>query len=198
MFPLSHPLLPHVALPLHVFEERFRVMVRRCLDGDRRFGVVLIARGSEVGGGDTRYSVGTLARLTEAAELADGRWVLVAAGEQRLRVTRWLHDDPHPRADVEVLEDPAARAGSTERDALQTVMHRISALQTELGDPVPPAGIEIAADPVAASYQAASLAPLGPLDLQQLLEIDDPDDRIAAVRAALAEAEDLLRLRLQR
>jgi len=173
-------------------------MVRRCLEGDRRFGVVLIARGSEVGGGDTRYPVGTLAHLVDAAELADGRWVLVAAGEQRLRVTRWLPDDPHPRASVEVLEDPPAHAGSEERDALQEALRRIAARQAALGDPAPPPGTEIAADPTAASYQAAALAPVGPLDLQRLLEIDDPDDRIAAVLAVLAEVEDLLRLRRQR
>jgi Lon protease-like protein len=196
MFPLSHPLVPHVSVPLHIFEERYRVLVRRCLDGDRRFGVVLIARGSEVGGGDTRYGVGTLAGLTDAAELPDGRWGLVAAGLSRLRVLEWLPDDPHPRARVEVLDDPAATGGLGEQRQVLAAFRRVAALLAELGDPAPPLELELADDPLAAAYQAAALAPLGPLDLQRLLEVDDPNDRIAAVLAALAEAEELLRMRL--
>ena len=60
MFPLGTVLLPSVLLPLHIFEERYRTLIRDVLDADREFGVVLIERGSEVGGGDTRSSVGTL------------------------------------------------------------------------------------------------------------------------------------------
>ncbi|MET1002223.1 MAG: LON peptidase substrate-binding domain-containing protein, partial [Acidimicrobiia bacterium] len=51
MFPLGSVLFPHALLPLHVFEPRYRVMMRHCLEGDKEFGVVLIERGSEVGGG---------------------------------------------------------------------------------------------------------------------------------------------------
>jgi uncharacterized protein len=196
MFPLSHPLLPQVGIPLHVFEERYRVMLRRCLDGDRHFGVILITRGGEVGGGDTRAAVGTLARVAEADELSDGRFVLVAMGVDRLRVLEWLPDDPHPQATVEVLPDPAPRAGAPARSSLQGALRRLSALLAELGDPAPPLSLELASDPAAAAYQAAALSPLGPFDLQRLLEVDDPDDRIAAVLAALGEAEELLRLRL--
>jgi Lon protease-like protein len=73
MFPLSSPLMPHTGVPLHVFEERYRIMVRTCIDDDRRFGVVLIERGAEVGGGDERADVGTLAEIADAEELPDGR-----------------------------------------------------------------------------------------------------------------------------
>ena len=84
MFPLHTVLFPGVALPLHVFEPRYRALTRHCLDGDGRFGVVLIERGSEVGGGDARLSVGTCARIVEAAELPDGRWVLMVLGVERV------------------------------------------------------------------------------------------------------------------
>ena len=62
MFPLGTVLFPHALLPLHVFEPRYRVMTERVLKATREFGVVLIERGSEVGGGDTRFDVGTVAR----------------------------------------------------------------------------------------------------------------------------------------
>jgi len=73
MFPLSTVLFPHAQIPLHVFEPRYRALTADCLAGDARFGIVLIARGSEVGGGDERMTVGTRAVITHAASLADGR-----------------------------------------------------------------------------------------------------------------------------
>ena len=105
MFPLGCVLFPHAVLPLHVFEPRYRVMMRKCLDGDREFGVVLIERGSEVGGGDIRFDVGTIGHIIQAAEIEDGRLAIAAVGISRLRVTRWLPDDPYPIAEIEALPE---------------------------------------------------------------------------------------------
>src|SRR5436305_2067376 len=105
MFPLGMVLLPTGVLPLHVFEPRYRELVRVCLDGGREFAVVLIERGSEVGGGDVRVDVGTRARITDARELPDGRWYLLTVGTARLVVRRWLPDEPYPRAEVDDLDD---------------------------------------------------------------------------------------------
>ena len=118
MFPLGTVLLPSALLPLHVFEPRYRALVRDCLAGDREFGVVLIERGSEVGGGDVRFDVGTRARIVEAAELDDGRWVLILVGDGPGPGATWLPDDPYPRAEVERLRRRAGgrrgrRAGAT-------------------------------------------------------------------------------------
>ena len=71
MFPLGTVLFPHGVLPLRVFEPRYRAMVTHCLERDARFGVVLIERGSEVGGGDTRFHVGTVAQIVQAAFTPD-------------------------------------------------------------------------------------------------------------------------------
>src|ERR1700678_2464646 len=101
MVPLSAVLYPHAEIPLHVFEPRYRVLMRDCLAGDSRFGVVLIERGAEVGGGDQRMAVGTRAVITKAAALSDGRWLLMARGDTRIRVGEWLADDPYPLAMVE-------------------------------------------------------------------------------------------------
>ena len=94
MFPLGTVLYPYAMLPLHVFETRYRIMVRECLRTDQEFGVVLIERGSEVGGGDVRFDTGTIARIVQAAELPDGRYALASVGTKRIRVERWLPDDP--------------------------------------------------------------------------------------------------------
>jgi Lon protease-like protein len=100
MFPLGSVLLPGMPVPLHVFEPRYRRMVDDCRAGDGTFGVVLIERGSEVGGGDVRTDVGTLAQIVETRELPDGRWLLGVVGMERIRVERWLPDDPYPRAEI--------------------------------------------------------------------------------------------------
>ncbi len=107
MFPLSGVLFPHGSMPLHVFESRYRIMVQECLETDRRFGVVLIERGSEVGGGDQRSSLGTLVVVVAAAPLPDGRWLVEVRGEARIRVVEWLPDDPYPQALAEEAKPEA-------------------------------------------------------------------------------------------
>jgi ATP-dependent Lon protease len=193
MFPLNAVLFPGVAIPLHVFEPRYRALTRHCLDTDRRFGVVLIERGSEVGGGDVRFDVGTCARIVEADELPDGRWVLVAVGAERLRVARWLPDDPYPRAEVEVLvEASPSEAAVEKRVAVERLLRRALALQAEMGESAPPATVEFDPDAVVASYQMAAVAPLGPIDRQRVLERDGVEERLDALAADLTEAVDVL------
>ena len=86
MFPLGTVLFPTQLLPLHVFEPRYRQMTQDLLAGDGRFGVVLIERGNEVGGGDTRSGFGCVAQLVQAQQTPDGRYALMAIGVERLRV----------------------------------------------------------------------------------------------------------------
>ncbi len=188
MFPLGSVLFPTMAIVLHVFEERYRALTRHCLAGDRQLGVVLIERGSEVGGGDVRFGVGTRARIVEAVESDDGRFGLGLVGVNRIRVDRWLPDDPYPRAEVDDLDDGAPGAGAGERrDTLQRTLRRVLALKAELGEPVAPATVDLDPDPVVASYQAAALAPLGPADCQRLLEAAGADERLRLVVALLED-----------
>jgi uncharacterized protein len=199
MFPLGTVLFPTVVLPLHVFEPRYRALMRDCLAGGREFGVVLIERGSEVGGGDVRTGVGCVARIVEAAELDDGRWAVVAAGHRRIRVVRWLPDDPYPIAEVEDWDDAPARPGLEERLAAAVAdLRRVLALAAELGRPAAPATVELSPDPAVASWQAAAVAPFGPVDHQRLLASEGPDDRVDLLASMLAEEADVLAAQLAR
>src|SRR5947209_13047689 len=169
MFPLGTVLFPHATLPLHVFEPRYRTLVRDCLGSDvPEFGVVLIERGSEVGGGDVRFRTGTVARIVEAAELPDGRWVLVTVGTRRIRVHDWLAEEPYPRAEVSVLaEGPAGPDTPAARDEVERLLRHVLALAAEAGDDAAPATAELDPDPSGATWQAAPLAPVGPGDRQR-------------------------------
>jgi uncharacterized protein len=175
MFPLGNVLFPHAQLPLHVFEPRYRALAETCLAGDGEFGVVLIERGSEVGGGDTRFSVGTVARIVAAGRLPDGRYLLATEGTRRLRVREWLPDDPFPRAEVELLGEPGppSEARAT-RDEVERLLKRVLAMSAEVGDAPQSIDVVLGDDPAQAAFEAAAAAPIGPLDAQRLLEIDDP------------------------
>jgi Lon protease-like protein len=196
MFPLGTVLFPHGVLPLHVFEPRYRALTQRCLADDGVFGVVLIERGSEVGGGDRRFDVGTTARIVQAGRLDDGRWVLMTVGEHRVRVSQWLPDDPYPIADVEVLDEHGGQAAAALIPDIGQALHRMLALRTELGEPGPGVDVTLADDAVRASFEACALASLGPLDAQQLLETDDTAERLTRLGALLDEETAVLELRL--
>jgi uncharacterized protein len=194
MFPLGGVLLPGMLLPLHVFEPRYRSLTRDVLAADGRFGVVLIERGSEVGGGDVRTDVGTVAEVVSSEELADGRWLVVAVGRERLRVDQWLPDDPYPRARVRAWPDEAVTIDAGAVAAVRTRLERVLALAAELGHEVP--DVDLPDDPVIASYHASVLAPVGPLDAQRLLSLPDAGRRLDLLDRLLAEQEDVLRFRL--
>jgi Lon protease-like protein len=179
-----------------VFEPRYRELTAHCLAGDREFGVVLIERGHEVGGGDTRFDVGTVARIVQAGQLDDGRWMLVNVGTERLRVLEWLDDDPFPRAHVERLGDVTSAASSDGASDVAALLRRVLALHVELGDLTAPVDVQLDDDPALASYQAAALAPVGPLDAQRLLEIGDAGERLARLQELLTEDLAVLELRL--
>jgi Lon protease-like protein len=197
MFPLGCVLFPSAVLPLHVFEPRYRTLVQTCLENDQEFGVVLITRGSEVGGDDVRTDVGTAARIVEAEQLPDGRWVLAAVGTRRIRVRAWLADDPHPLADIEDWPDtaPLVDLDETYHD-LRALLRRVLALKAELREPAAPVMVELADDPVLGGYQLGAVAPLGPADQQIILGAETVEDRLQVVGRLLAEEADFLSQRL--
>ena len=199
MFPLGTVLLPFAHLPLHIFEPRYRALVKDVLAGDGEFGVVLIERGQEVGGGDVRFGVGTVARIVQTAELPDGRWLLDAVGTERFRVTEWLPEDPYPQAMVEAIDDPTD-GGDAEaaegRNAVERLLRQVLALQVELGMPAPSAVRTLDENPAVAAFEAALLSPIGPMDAQKVLEAEGTLTRLALLEALLADAKGLLERRM--
>ena len=189
MFPLQTVLLPTAVLPLQIFEPRYRAMIRDVLDGDQCFGVALISRGREVGGGDERTGIGTVARVVGAQELPDGRWYVVALGTRRFRVRRWLPDDPYPVATIEDWDDDPTRPPATgeEYAGLLSATRRLLALAAEAGEPAGEATMDFADDPGLGTFQVAASLPLGPFDRQKILGTDGSAQRCAALSALCAE-----------
>jgi Lon protease-like protein len=197
MFPLGTVLMPHMVLPLHIFEPRYRTMFHDLMEGDREFGVVQIARGSETGGGDVRHDIGTIARILQAQELDDGRWVAVTVGTRRLRVIDWYPDDPYPQARVEELaEDVVDTEVRARRDELLPRVRRLLALRSELGDETVPSTFDVAGDDAVACWQLLVLSPLSGIDAQRLLATDGWDERLARFDVLLGDLEETSALEL--
>ena len=105
LFPLNVVLFPDAAIPLHIFEERYKLMVQMCLDGDSQFGVVLIKSGSEVGDPAEPHGVGTVARIIDVERLDEGRMRLAIVGRERFRIEEITQRVPYIEGRVGILEE---------------------------------------------------------------------------------------------
>ncbi len=197
MFPLGTVLFPLGVLPLHIFEPRYLTMIAEALEDDSTFGVTLIERGPEVGGGDQRSAIGTVARVVRAGRIDDARLAVVTVGVARIRVTAWLDDDPYPAAmaamypDGEAGPDLGRLVGETRR-----MMRRLMAFASELGADVGTMDVDLPDDPRNAVWTLCSMAPIEQLDRQRLLEIEDPQPRMLELQRLLAETTETLQARL--
>jgi uncharacterized protein len=194
MFPLGSVLFPSMPLPLRVFEPRYLALLSDILpDEPSEFAVVLIERGSEVGGGEHRFTVGTVAQITEL-DASEDFVVLIAEGTRRVEVTRWLEDDPYPKAELRVLDDLVwSDAIAPLRNRAELAVRALLELATELTGEGWPSDIQLADDPIAACWQLAAIAPLGPLDQVELLASPDVATLLVRLIDFVAGAEESFR-----
>lgn len=189
MFPLGSVLVPHMPLALRLFEPRYLTMLAEMIAAERTvFGVVLIERGQEVGGGERRFGVGTIAEITEVGG-GDGFVALEAVGGSRFEVLEWLPDAPYPRAEVRMLEpldgDPASEP---RRAATESAVRRALAVASEFEQQQYASVVELSDDPLAACWQLAGIVPSGDLDRQAFLRCASVAELLDAVAARAADA----------
>ena len=173
IFPLGSVLFPHMPLSLRVFEERYLKMIGALLEADDPvFGVVLIERGSEVGGGDQRFSVGTTAKILEI-QAPNGPLQLLARGHRRFRIQSWTQENPYPEARVEFLDNLDV-SESSDLSGLKRAEGSLRELlrygeSSQLGTSWP-RDVSFSENPERRIWQLAGVSPFGPLDQQRLLE----------------------------
>jgi hypothetical protein len=139
LFPLSTVLFPGMRLPLHVFEERYRLLVAhlRAQPEPRRFGVIAIRNGREVGpdGIKALYEVGCVASVRQVTEHADGRFDLATVGTERFRLLRVDDSLPYFQGEVEPVKDePPSGTGDAEAFAVNRVQAGFRAYLNALAD----------------------------------------------------------------
>ena len=113
LFPLNVVLFPHMPLPLHIFEPRYRQMIAECLEEGHSFGVVAIREGTETGA--TPYDVGTLAKIVRIDRLDDGRMNLLVMGASRFAIVRTAEDRPYLRGEIRIIPETGDDLDATAR-----------------------------------------------------------------------------------
>jgi uncharacterized protein len=205
MFPLQSALLPDEDLPMQIFEPRYTALIRDCMrDDDPRFGVVLISHGREVGGGDVRCDVGTVARITDCVDLAgSGRFVLRCQTGERIRVRDWLPDDPYPRAMVQAWPDEpgepvTARQLEELEDRVMALFERIAAARDfSLPDRDVVLGTAPdTVDPGARLYALAARVPIGAADRYSVLAAPSAAERLSALSEAVDSVAAVIEFQL--
>lgn len=198
MFPLGSVLFPSMPLTLRIFEERYLKLLGDLMGSDSpEFGVVLVSRGSEVGGGDNRMSIGTIASVTEIGT-TDEFLGLESFGSRRFTVRNWLPDDPYPIADIEFIPDLVWEDTlMPSRVHLESAVRQLLTLASEFGNLVFGPDINLSDDPMRACWQLAGILPVGELDRFDLLCSQSAEELLTRAYALAVDGTETLRAMLR-
>jgi Lon protease-like protein len=180
LFPLGLVILPQEHVPLHIFEERYKIMIGECLDEDREFGILWLSD-------DGLKEVGCSARIVRVLErFDDGRLNILVEGAEPFRLLRRIEDLPYPAGDVELLDD--ADAGDV--DTADRARERYANLVEQVTEtrPQPDELSHLDAYGMAATLDVALEAK------QQLLELRSERGRLERLDSLFAEALERIRL----
>jgi hypothetical protein len=197
MFPLGSVLFPSMPLTLRIFEERYLKLLGDLMSSDTpEFGVVLVSRGSEVGGGEQRMTIGTVASVTEIGT-TDEFLGLESFGSRRFRVNDWLPDDPYPVADIDFIPDLMWEDSlMPARVHLESQVRTLLSLASEFGELMFGADIELSDDPMNAAWQLAGILPIGELDRFDLLSSQSAEELLAQAYSSATTGIETVRAML--
>jgi uncharacterized protein len=172
LFPLHTVLCPGIALPLHIFEQRYRELVRHCIESESPFGVVLIREGREVGAGALSFSsIGTLAEIRQAGRYADGRYDLLVVGTGRFAIVDVdLEARPYLLAEASVLDEALG-----DEDEAQRLANRATRRFVDYLELLRPRDGETAEE-IDVRVEVETERIPEPDATEDLLAADDPDD----------------------
>ena len=198
LFPLGTVLFPGALLPLHIFEPRYRLLIRRCIERQRPFGIVLIRSGSEVGGSAEPYEVGTEAKIVAESPLPNGRSYIVTRGERRFAVESLIADaEPYLVGRVRYLEEPdgdsASDHASVAREALGAYLLAVVAVTEDSRGERALAEELRGAPPSDLAYRIAGSLAVDAPQQQALLELATTSARLEAETRILNRETELLR-----
>ena len=187
LFPLNTVLFPGMRMPLHIFEERYRIMIRECIEEDAPFGVLLIKAGSEAGSGAVPHDAGTTARILQVEDLEDGRLNIFTIGQQRFRIVAINTTQPYLRGEVALLEqepstDAAYAALPRARQQFDDYLKTYLSLAGQWTR-----GVYLPDDPADAADYIAARMDVGPDAKQELLAQLNPETRIQRELEILGE-----------
>lgn len=201
LFPLPLVLFPQVVVPLHIFEERYRMMINRCIEESSTFGIVLIPPGTSTESESTIRRVGVTARVIQFERIEDGRINIMAAGESRFRVLEFTGSKPHWTASVEFFEDDRERDEDLQESYDNVVhlyreVHRLAAqlrgVQFDVEE------IKIPISPATLTHMVSFVLDIGPEAKQALLEMTSIEGRLKTLTVHLEEGLQRLNAEIAR
>jgi Lon protease-like protein len=180
LFPLGLVLLPQELVPLHIFEDRYKLMIDECLDGEREFGIIWLSD-------DGLKQTGCAARIARVLErFEDGRLNILVQGTEPFRLLRKIEDLPYPAGDVELLHDD----GDGDEQTAEEARRRYADLVEELTESRPEEQALAELD----AYGMAATLDVEPAAKQALLELRSESGRLEQLETLFAEALERIRL----
>ena len=197
LFPLNTVLFPGAALPLQIFEERYKQMLQDCLAADSRFGAVLIKEGVEVGGPAVPHTTGTVAEIVQVSDEQRGRFLISCVGRQRFHIRSISDELPYLSGSVELLAEEADQGVAPEltaavREAVAAYLALVSGLGGGWVRDVP-----VPTEPVSLSYLAAAALQVDTAQKQTLLEEPTASSRLRSTLSLLHQSTEELRRRVE-
>ena len=195
LFPLNTVLFPGMPLHLHIFEERYKLMIRNCLQTGRPFGVVMIRDGQEAEGPlADPYRVGCTARILEVEHLPEGKMNLLVMGEKRFRIDRLKFDQPYLVGEVEFfpLQDSGSEGLLQTSDRLRSLVKEYMQILSRLGE-VNLKPQNLPQDPLVLAYLAAVLVRVPQDEKQDLLASQKASDFLSDMHTIYRKEVPLLR-----
>jgi ATP-dependent Lon protease len=200
LFPLPNLVLfPQVAVPLHIFEERYKLMINRCIDQSDVFGLVLLQEGANHEGEETIVRVGVTARVIQTDRLDDGRLNILCAGEDRFRVLEFTGSAPYWTADVEFFEDVSETEGGLEEAyrRVSKLYRKATELTSQLKEMEIPK-LDLPDSPVGLSYMVSYVLDIPASRKQELLETTSTVFRLRSLIDDLESVVSQLKRQIER
>jgi Lon protease-like protein len=201
LFPLPLVLFPQVVVPLHIFEERYRLMINRCIEESGTFGIVLIPPGTSTENESTILRVGVTARVIQFDRIEDGRINIMAAGETRFRILEFTASKPYWLANVEFFEDDHEDDGELQ-DSYNSVVHlyrEVHRLAAQLrGVEFDVEEVKIPVSPATLTHMVSFVLDVDPEAKQALLEMTSVEGRLKTLTVHLDEAVQRLNAEIAR
>ena len=196
LFPLNAVLFPTTALPLQIFEERYKLMLQHCLDSDSTFGVVLIKSGSDVGEPAEPCQVGTTAKIVQTSRIQAERIFISVFGQHRFEIIEILQQRPYIVARIRALDEGSSKEVPPQlvQEVQESVAEYVRMLMGLRGGWV--REVDAPEDPVALSYFVGGVLQLELPERQRLLEASPVLQRLKQESELLPRETEALRKRI--
>src|SRR5438552_9472914 len=187
LFPLPNLVLfPNIVVPLHIFEERYKLMINGCVDRDEVFGLVLLRNGSDSESEDTIHRVGVSARIVEVERLDEGRLNILCEGEARFRIYRFTQQSPFWKGAADFFEDNEHHPTESLVEQVAELYRSVAELSAKLSGSVQ-AELALPDSPVDLSYMVSYVLDIESEEKQKLVEMTSTAERLRMLVAHLTD-----------